>query len=190
MAKKWLVGLGNPEAKHASTRHNAGFMAVSLYAKRMAMGPWQKEKNESLWIRARQGETQLYLLMPQTYMNDSGRCLQAWRSKEGLDPKDLLVVTDDMDLPLGRIRYRASGSGGSHNGMASVIECLGTKEFARLRLGIGKPEHPEDWPDYVLRRFLPEEAAPLQDALSKACDAMRDWVDGMAKDRLMSTYNA
>jgi PTH1 family peptidyl-tRNA hydrolase len=192
MAKKWLVGLGNPGPKYLNTRHNAGFMALSRYAKNGRMGDWKKEKNEALWLRdqSRDDGVTVTLLLPQTFMNDSGRCLLAWKAREGLDPKDLLVVTDDMDLPVGKIRYRASGSGGSHNGMASVIACLGSKEFARLRLGIGKPERPEDWPDYVLRRFAPDDAAPFEGALERACEAMQAWVEGMPKDRLMSKFNA
>lgn len=189
MPKKWMVGLGNPDAKYKNTRHNAGFMAVSLYAERFKLGPWA-EKCESQYLRSTLGETQLYLLMPQTYMNDSGRSLQKWKAKEGLEASELLVVYDDMDLPLGKLRYRAEGSGGSHNGMASIIECLGTDQFNRLRIGIGKPENPADWPDYVLKRFEADEIPPLKGALERAVDAMKDWAEGLDKERLMSKANA
>lgn len=189
MPKKWIVGLGNPGKKYEQSRHNAGFMAVHLYAAQEKL-VWQKDRNESLWLRTDSGGQKLYLVLPQTYMNDSGRSLLSWKSKEGLEAADMIVVYDDMDLPLGKLRFRASGSGGSHNGMASIIESLGTDQFARLRIGIGKPENPEDWPDYVLRRFSQEESAVLKEVLAKAAAALSEWAQGASKDQLMQKYNA
>jgi PTH1 family peptidyl-tRNA hydrolase len=189
MAKKWMVGLGNPEPKFEKTRHNVGFMAVLRYAQKAGYQGW-REKHESSYLRHAEAENQLTLLMPLTYMNESGRSLQKWRAKDGLEASEILVIYDDMDLPLGKIRYRAAGSGGSHNGMASIIECLGSDRFSRLRVGIGKPENPEDWADYVLRRFSKEEFAVLDGVLDKSVDAMKDWFEGLNREHLMSKYNA
>jgi PTH1 family peptidyl-tRNA hydrolase len=188
MLKKWIFGLGNPEDKYKNTRHNAGFLAVSYYAEALKAGPWL-EKNESLYLKLAGTDSQAYLVMPQTYMNESGRSLLKWKSKEGLEAAQLLVVFDDMDLPLGKIRYRPEGSGGSHNGMASMIECLGTEKFSRLRIGIGKPQNPEDWADYVLRRFNTEEAPQLDSVLQKSAELMKDWMAGLPHESLMSKYN-
>lgn len=189
MTKKWMVGLGNPGAKYEKTRHNAGFMAVMHYAARKGKSSWS-DKNDSLYQKWPAGENQIWALMPQTFMNDSGVSLQKWKAKEGLEPSKLLVIYDDMDLPFGKLRFRAGGSGGSHNGMASIIECLGTDKFPRLRIGIGKPENPEAWADYVLKKFIKEEQDGLPALLDKCADAMQDWCDQIPHERLMSKYNA
>jgi PTH1 family peptidyl-tRNA hydrolase len=189
MVKKWLVGLGNPGDKYRHTRHNAGFMAVMEYASKACADAW-RDKNQSAYLKWPTPEGQVFAVLPQTFMNDSGSSLLRWKSSEGLDPSQILVVYDDMDLPFGKLRYRAEGSGGSHNGMASIIQCLGSEKFPRLRIGIGKPEDPADWPDYVLRRFSPDEAAQLPAVLAKAALAMGDWVAGLGAEALMSKYNA
>src|SRR6266704_475590 len=125
MQKKWIVGLGNPGKKYEQTRHNAGFLAVKRLAADLGWS-LDKEKHQSVYARGQVDGVQLTLILPQTFMNLSGEAVAGWKSKEGLDPEnDLLVIFDDMDLALGKLRIRAEGSAGSHNGMGSMIERLG-----------------------------------------------------------------
>lgn len=134
-----LVGLGNPGPHYAQTRHNVGFLALD----RLAAAPGQSFRHQSkLHGRLAEvgvGKERLRLLMPQTFMNDSGRSVRATLDWFGLRADQLLVIVDDMDLPLGRLRLRASGSAGGHNGLRSIMDHLGTGQFARLRIGIGPP---------------------------------------------------
>lgn len=190
MPKKWIVGLGNPGKKYERTRHNAGFMALERLAKLLG-AEIVNEKHDSLYARATVEGNQVALILPQTFMNDSGVPLAEWQRRDGLDPENgLLVVYDDMDLPFGRLRIRASGSGGSHNGMASIIERLGTSNFNRLRVGIGKPEDPALWADYVLKKFTPEEKENLEAVLDRAALAAKDWITHESFEKLMGKVNA
>jgi len=133
----------------------------------------------------------IYLLASSDwYMNESGQLLLEWKRREGLAPENLLVVFDDMDLPLGKLRLRPSGSGGSHNGMASIIADLGSDQFSRLRLGIDKPLSPDEWANYVLQDFRKEEMDALKAMLAKAGEAILDWAKGGEFEKLMSKYNA
>jgi PTH1 family peptidyl-tRNA hydrolase len=189
MTKKWIVGLGNPGKKYERTRHNAGFMVLQGLADSLGMS-LDTEKHGSLYARKHVDGFDVALILPQTFMNDSGEALAQWQRRDGLDPeKGLLVVYDDMDLPLGKLRSRAKGSAGSHNGMASVIDRLGSPDFNRLRIGIGKPEDPSEWPDYVLKKFGPLEKESLKQALERAGQAARDWVSHDSFERLMGKYN-
>ena len=123
-------------------------------------------------------------------MNLSGEALEAWKRREGMEPeKDLLVIYDDMDLGLGKLRIRAEGSAGSHNGMASILERLGTPQFARLRLGIGKPADPEAWADYVTQKFGPDEKAPLEAMLERAAKGAKAWLTHESFQKLMAEVN-
>jgi PTH1 family peptidyl-tRNA hydrolase len=190
MQKKWIVGLGNPGKKYEQTRHNAGFLAVKRFADDLGWS-LNKEKHQSLYAKGQVDSTQLTLILPQTFMNLSGDAVAAWKGREGLDPaSDLLVIFDDMDLSFGKLRIRAEGSGGSHNGMASLIERLGTKQFNRLRLGIGKPENPEAWADYVTQKFsAAERGAPLQSMLERAVKGARSWLTHSSFEKLMAEVN-
>lgn len=189
MQKKWIVGLGNPGKKYEQTRHNAGFLVVKRLAADLGWS-LSKEKHQSLYARGQVNSIQLTLILPQTFMNLSGDAVAAWKSREGMDPaNDLLVIFDDMDLDLGKLRIRAEGSGGSHNGMASLIERLGTKRFNRLRLGIGKPANPEDWADYVTQKFTSAEKVPLQSMLERAVKGARSWLTHTSFEKLMAEVN-
>ena len=134
-----VVGLGNPGSKYSETRHNVGFMALERLAAERGGSFRQQSKLHGLLAEVGQGPGRLRLLMPQTFMNDSGRSVRATLDWFGLRADQLLVVVDDMDLPLGRLRLRASGSAGGHNGLRSIIDHLGSGDFARLRIGIGAP---------------------------------------------------
>jgi len=132
-----VVGLGNPGPRYSRTRHNVGFLALERLAAAQTFR--QQGKLHGLLAELGSGPERLRLLMPQTFMNDSGRSVRASLDWFGLQPNQLLVIVDDMDLPLGRLRLRASGSAGGHNGLRSIIDHLGGGAFARLRLGIGAP---------------------------------------------------
>jgi len=140
-----VVGLGNPGSKYDGTRHNIGFMALERMGSREGFSFRQQTKLHGLAAEHGIGENRLRLLMPQTYMNDSGRSIRAALDWFGFTPEQLLVLVDDMDLPLGRLRLRAQGSAGGHNGLRSTIQHLGTQAFPRLRIGIGAPaENPAE----------------------------------------------
>jgi PTH1 family peptidyl-tRNA hydrolase len=167
-----VVGLGNPGPKYLDTRHNVGFMAVERLAAERGGTFRQQAKLHGLLADVGQGSARLRLLMPQTFMNDSGRAIRAALDWFDLQPADLLVLVDDMDLPLGRLRLRASGSAGGHNGLRSAISHLGTQEFPRLRIGIGAPaedplERKARTIGHVLGRFSPAERPLLNDVLAE-----------------------
>jgi PTH1 family peptidyl-tRNA hydrolase len=167
-----VVGLGNPGDKYGLTRHNIGFMAVEQLARGAGAALKSQTKLQGLTAEIGSGAGRLRLLMPQTYMNESGRSIRAALNWYRLEPEQLLVLVDDMDLPLGRLRLRASGSAGGHNGLRSTIQHLGTQAFARLRIGIGAPtgnpeERRERTVSHVLGRFSAEERPLLAEVLAE-----------------------
>ena len=176
---KLVVGLGNPGAKYAGTRHNIGFMALELLGERSGFSFRQQVKLHGLAADTGVGGQRLRLLMPQTYMNDSGRSIRAALDWFGLTPDQLLVLVDDMDLPLGRLRLRAQGSAGGHNGLRSTIQHLGTLEFPRLRIGIGAPaENPAERRARTVSHVL----GPFSQAEKPCLDAVLDEViDGLGR---------
>ena len=167
-----LVGLGNPGAKYAETRHNVGFMVLERMAGAAGASFRSQPRLQGQLAEVGSGEARLRLLMPQTYMNESGRSIRAALDWYRLDPSQLLVLVDDMDLPLGRLRLRASGSAGGHNGLRSTIAHLGSQDFARLRIGIGAPaDNPAErrarTVSHVLGRFSAEERPVLEAVLEE-----------------------
>jgi PTH1 family peptidyl-tRNA hydrolase len=167
-----LVGLGNPGSKYADTRHNVGFMVLERLARERGVPFRNQPRLQGLFAEIGSGEGRLRLLMPQTYMNESGRSIRAALDWFRLDASQLLVLVDDMDLPLGRLRLRANGSAGGHNGLRSTIQHLGTQEFARLRIGIGAPadnpvERRERTISHVLGRFAAGERPVLEAVLAE-----------------------
>ena len=167
-----LVGLGNPGDKYAGTRHNVGFMALERMAARAGGNFRNQTKLHGLLAEVGQGDRRLRLLMPQTFMNDSGRSIRAALDWFGLEPEQMLVLVDDMDLPLGRLRLRLSGGAGGHNGLRSTIAHLGGQDFPRLRIGIGAPalnpvERKQRTVGHVLGRFAPAEQPVLEEVLDE-----------------------
>jgi PTH1 family peptidyl-tRNA hydrolase len=167
-----LVGLGNPGSRYAETRHNVGFMVLERMAARSGVPFRSQPKLHGLLAELGTGPARLRLLMPQTFMNESGRAIRSALDWYRLVPGQLLVVVDDMDLPFGRLRLRAAGSAGGHNGLRSTIHHLGTQEFARLRIGIGAPaleaqERRERTVGHVLGRFSPAERPALEAVLDE-----------------------
>jgi peptidyl-tRNA hydrolase, PTH1 family len=182
-----IAGLGNPGSEYATTRHNAGFMLVDRLAGRQGRS-FQKDLRRSLTCRFEYRGVQLLLAKPKTYMNLSGTALREILHRYPANFSDLLIVYDDIALPLGKIRLRATGSSGGHRGMQSVIEALGSIEIPRLRIGVSTGEPPADCRDYVLSSFNRSEQQILEETLERAADAVETFVtDGM--DRAMSQFN-
>ena len=184
-----IVGLGNPGRQYESTRHNAGFMALDVFAERFnpSWDKWQNDKG--LLAKAELEGNTLYLLKPMTYMNLSGHAVRGVTSFYKIKPKNILIIFDDMSLPLGSVRLRAKGSAGGQNGMRHIIEQLGTQDIARLRIGIGpRPEYFEG-KDFVLSKFTEEQKPLLKEALIKADSAVYDFIVG-GIDAAMTKANA
>ncbi|CAI8405330.1 MAG: Peptidyl-tRNA hydrolase [Cyanobium sp. ARS6] len=189
-----VVGLGNPGEKYASTRHNVGFMALELLTTREGgrFKPMSKLQGDLADVGF--GGDRLRLLMPQTYMNDSGRSIRAALDWFDLEIDQLIVLVDDMDLPLGRLRLRASGGAGGHNGLKSTIQHLGTQDFARLRIGIGAPgRNPEErrarTVSHVLGQFNRSEEPLLQNVLREVLSGL-DHIQRQGLDRAGNAINA
>lgn len=181
------MGLGNPGPRYRHTRHNAGFAVVSELGHRH--GARARAEGPALVGRATIGDQAVVLAQPTTMMNLSGRAVARLRRSHGIrDLADLLVVLDEMDLPLGTIRLRERGSAGGHNGLKSVITALGNEEFARLRVGVGRPPPGEDPIDYVLSRLRPAEKPVLERAVQDAADAVECWV-ALGPVETMNRYN-
>ena len=168
---KIVVGLGNPGSKYRGTRHNIGFLVVDNVARQQNVNLDQHECN-ALTGWGHCNEVPLLLVKPQTFMNRSGVAVAALLQEHGATVADLVVIYDDLDLPLGRIRIRTDGSAGGHRGVSSIIEHLGDGSFCRIRLGIGRP--PEGGPiiDYVLSPFGEAEMADLGRVIDRATEAL------------------
>lgn len=164
-----IVGLGNPGERYAATRHNAGFLAIDLLAARAGV---TGRVDAELWLaEARLGGLELRLAKPLAYMNRSGPPVARLLADSGATPAELVVVLDDVALPLGTVRVRGRGSAGGHNGLRSIVEALGTEEFARVRIGVQRGELPAELADYVLSPFAPEDEPLFREAVARAADA-------------------
>ena len=173
-----VVGLGNPGSKYEGTRHNVGFMVLNRLAQREGFSFRQQSKLHGFAGEASVGASRLRCLMPQTYMNESGRAIRAALDWFGFGPEQLLVLVDDMDLPLGRLRLRAKGSAGGHNGLRSTIQHLGTQEFPRLRIGIGAPaENPAERRARTVSHVLGPFSKAEQPCLDAVLDEVLDGLD-------------
>ena len=184
-----IVGLGNPGREYRETRHNVGFMVVDEIARRhglaWAMAPGQVPET---FVAKRFGDVPVLLAKPLTYMNRSGDAVAALARYYDIAPQDALIVVDEAALPFTRLRARARGSAGGHNGLKSVIERLGSTEFPRLRLGVGRGDGRRDLADHVLAKFEGGERADLETFITRAADAAEMFaVDGI--DTVMNTYN-
>lgn len=187
---KLVVGLGNPGPRYAPTRHNVGFRVVEHLAASRHI-PWGAERFGGRFGRGRLGGLEVGLLEPLTWMNLSGDAVvEALEALPVGDPgSDLLVVLDDVDLPFGRLRLRPGGGGGGHRGLEHVIERLGTRDFPRLRFGVGRPQGAAETSDWVLSRFSPEEERALAVQLPRAADAVEAALcEGLPA--AMNRYNA
>jgi PTH1 family peptidyl-tRNA hydrolase len=184
---KIVVGLGNPGAKYRGTRHNVGFEVLAELAKRHG-GSTSTLKHDAELAEVFLGGEKVLLVAPQTYMNLSGKSIWPLVDFYKLPLEDLLVVCDDFNLDLGRLRLRASGSAGGQKGLQNIIQVLGSEDFARLRIGIGRPPGRMDPADFVLSKFLSEERETIDEAILSAADGVESWVkDGC--ERAMNKLN-
>jgi len=185
---KLVVGLGNPGLKYDGTRHNIGYAVVDYLAAAPGVGRW-RSKFESQVTETVEGTEQVLLMKPETFMNLSGRAVRAAADFYKLDVRDVLVVCDDIALPLGKLRVRARGSDGGQKGLRSVQEALGTSDYSRLRIGVGSPGEHWDAADYVLGRFKPGERKVVEDAIAQAGQAVLVWMR-QGVDACMNRFNA
>jgi PTH1 family peptidyl-tRNA hydrolase len=181
-----IIGLGNPGKEYADTRHNVGFKTVDLLAQKLAVELNQK-KFSSIFGQTEFEGKKLILLKPQDYMNLSGQAVSAIKGFYKIEDSDLMVVTDDMAIEPGVIRVRAQGSAGGHNGLKDIIQKLGSDQFPRLRIGIGKSDLP-DSRDYVLGKIPTSHNQLLQDAMENACQALICWLKENI-DSVMNRFN-
>jgi PTH1 family peptidyl-tRNA hydrolase len=164
-----VVGLGNPGPRYRGTRHNLGRDVVRDLAARLRIS--LREDGWAITGQGRLGAEHVLLVIPETYMNESGQAVQDVLRRRRRRPDDLLVVHDDLDLALGHLRLRPGGGAGGHNGVRSVIEVLGTGAFPRLRIGIGRPPAGADPTEFVLQRFTAEERREIDPAIARAAEA-------------------
>ena len=188
---KLVVGLGNPGERYRATRHNVGFEVIDELARRHGLhdaADQAKSPADAHVLRWRRADEAVLLAKPLTYMNLSGGAVQELSHFFKIEPGDLLIVCDDVNLPLGKLRGRASGSEGGHNGLRSIAEALGSIDYARLRVGVGRGDARRDLADHVTAEFEPDERPGIVTAIARAADAVETWIsDGMAK--MMNTFN-
>lgn len=182
-----IVGLGNPGSKYAHTRHNVGFDVLEKLARKLNVSI-SREKDEALIGECFVGGQKVILALPQTYMNLSGEAVMRLVNYYKIDPADLLVVYDDIDLAPGFIRIRKNGSAGTHNGMRSIIGLLGFENFPRLRVGVGQKREGYELADWVLGHYIGEEADVQDKAFELAADAIVDYIQN-GIESAMCKYN-
>lgn len=172
---KLIVGLGNPGKQYDKTRHNIGFEVIDVLSDRLNI-PLNQAKLKGVFGAGYVNGEKVFLLKPLTYMNLSGESIRAVMDYFEINDDELVVIYDDLDLPVGKIRLRQKGSAGGHNGIKSTIAHLGTQEFNRIRVGIDRPPSGMKVPDYVLGRFTKEEQAVMDETVKKCAEACEEWV--------------
>jgi PTH1 family peptidyl-tRNA hydrolase len=172
---KLIAGLGNPGRKYAATRHNIGFEVLAELARKYGQAP-PRAKFDGELVEALVGSEKALLLTPLTYMNLSGSSVQPARDFYKLTNDEILIVCDDFNLPLGKLRVRRKGSAGGQKGLADILRRLGTEEVARLRIGIGPPDERRAVTDYVLSKFTTEETEIVKQAVTRAAEACVVWI--------------
>lgn len=170
-----IAGLGNPGAQYETTRHNAGYLAVEWLRELLSAPEWKSRFHGQI-SQCRVGAEPVLLVRPETFMNASGKCLAELAHFYKLQPEAFIVIYDDIDLSVGSLRVRANGSAGTHNGMRSIVEELGSQSFARVRIGIGRPPQKMDLADYVLGHFTAEETSVMRQSVKAAAEAAREIV--------------
>lgn len=183
---KIVVGLGNPGQEYSATRHNIGFMAIDKLAERWAVTGWRERYQAQ--VAEYRGEETVLLVKPQTFMNLSGRAIVPLAAFYKVAYEDIIVIYDDLDLPVGRLRLRLKGGSGGHRGIESLLYESGKDDFARIRIGIGRPPQGWETANYVLGRFSAEEAPVISQALGQVVDAVECIVkEGFSK--AMNKFN-
>ena len=186
---KLVVALGNIGREYAGTRHNIGFMTADLLAERWGdTEAWRKADN-AFYLEKRMPE-KCWVIKPTTYMNNSGVAVADFANFYHIPPEDVLVIQDDMDLPVGTLRIRRKGSSGGHNGLKSIERALGSQAYPRIKVGIGHPVHQEQAViSHVLHPFQGEDKEKIQEAIAQAADAVEAWMKGAAVGELMQQFN-
>ena len=185
MDKYLICGLGNPSAEYAGTRHNTGFMVLDAFAK--ASNVVFEDKRYGFVAETSVKGRKVFLLKPTTFMNLSGNAVRYWLNKENIDQKRLLVISDDVALPLGQFRLKASGSNGGHNGLGNIIQLIG-QDFPRLRIGIGNDYPRGGQIDWVLGKYSEDDLKTLQPTIDTSADIIKSFVlQGI--DETMNQYN-
>ncbi|MFB9758755.1 MULTISPECIES: aminoacyl-tRNA hydrolase [Bacillaceae] len=184
---KLIAGLGNPGREYEATRHNIGFMVIDELSKRWNI-PLNQQKFKGIFGSGVVNGEKVILLKPLTYMNLSGESIRPLLDYYKIEVADFIVLYDDLDLPVGKLRLRTKGSAGGHNGIKSTIAHLGTQEFNRIRMGIDRPKHGMKVVDYVLGRFAAEEMSEVQHSIQKSADACEQWLSAPFL-QVMNTFN-
>ncbi len=182
-----IVGLGNIGKEYDRTRHNTGFMVIDALAEKHDVTNF-KIQNDAMIADFRVNGEKVLLVKPTTYMNDSGRAVRPLMDYFDVDLEDMIVVYDDMDMPVGKIRLRQKGSAGGHNGIKSIIAHVGTQAFNRVRVGIDHPDK-ESVVDYVLGKFRKEQETDFEIGVQNTIKALEDWIEVDDFSRLMNKYN-
>lgn len=184
-----VCGLGNPGAKYEMTRHNVGFAAIDLLAEKLGLGRLTRTRCRAVCGTARVGDKTVLLMKPQTYMNLSGEAVIQAVKFYKIAPDHVIVVSDEMSLPIGKLRIRTKGSAGGHNGLKNIIAHLGTDSFPRIRIGVGAPPHPDyDVADWVLSVFRNKDAEEMAEAAKRAAEAVEYYVLH-GPERAMNRFN-
>ncbi|HAT54130.1 MAG TPA: aminoacyl-tRNA hydrolase [Lactobacillus sp.] len=184
---KMIVGLGNIGPQYDKTRHNIGFMVVDHVAEEYGV-TFKRAKQEALIGSALISGEKVLLVKPTTYMNDSGRAVRPLMDYYNIPLEDVMIVHDDMDLPIGKIRLRQKGSAGGHNGIKSIIAYVGTQNFKRVRVGIDHPTR-VSVVDYVLGRFTATQTTGIRGGMDEAQAAIEQWLEGTKFDDVMNAFN-
>lgn len=185
---KLIVGLGNPGDSYQYSRHNIGFLAVEALSAAYKIPLKREKKTSALTGKGKIGGRAVMLAMPLTYMNRSGSAVKFLIEEYGISSEDLIIVYDDLDLALGRIRIRPSGSSGGHRGLESVIDSLNSREFSRLRIGIGRPSGSANAASYVLKRFTGKQEREIKGAIQRSLECCRLWITGGVAE-CMNAFN-
>jgi len=184
---KLIAGLGNPGRQYAGTRHNVGFEVIDELLRRHRV-ELEAAPVDAMFGKWRRESDVVLLVKPLTFMNLSGEAVSGLMRYFKIDVSDVLIVTDEVNLPVGRLRLRGTGSEGGHNGLRSVAQHLGTTEYSRLRIGVGRGDTQRDLADHVLAMFTPEEQPDVRSAITRAAEAVESFVtDGLAKT--MNVFN-
>lgn len=185
---KLIFGLGNPGRKYEKTKHNIGFLALDAMAQKHGF-TFGKTKFNAIYAEGNIGTEKVVLIKPQTYMNLSGESVRPWVDFYDVTEEDIVVIYDDMDLNPGVVRLRMQGGHGGHNGMKSIIQHLGTKQFNRVRVGIGRPFPQQDVVSHVLSQFPNDAVEDMKISVNTIVDALTYWIQGHTFIDTMNAYN-
>lgn len=185
---KLIVGLGNPGKQYETTKHNIGFLVLDALAANLGLS-FNKTKFKSIYAEGNIGIEKVILVKPQTFMNLSGESVRPWMDYFDLTEEDVVIIYDDMDLPVGKIRLRIQGGHGGHNGVKSLIQHMGTKNFNRIRVGVGRPFPSQDVVSHVLSPFSKDTVDDMKSSIHESVDAIKYWVNDKTFLETMNEFN-